>query len=108
MNLIPIRPSVSVSSLLIAWAAGAQNDFCKEITHLVIRGIAGLDKELESKDGEKTTLRGFFAEAMHATEENEGMEEVESTFVQAKRMTGGRVSMIFYRKKQEIRDGVYF
>ena len=48
---------------------------------MVIRGIAGLGDELESRDGEKTTLRGFFLEAMHAMGENEGMEEVESTFV---------------------------
>ena len=61
MKLIPLRPSLTVSTEVIRNQAQEQNKLNTKLEHRVVRGITNLDIKLAKKRGEKTkTFQDFF------------------------------------------------
>ena len=97
MQLVPLRPSMTVPRELIRERAREQNKLNMRLEHKVVRGITNLDRRLKKKRSKETvTLRGYFEEQKYISVKNGGKIRI---FQRTERTTFDRILMIFEKKR---------
>ena len=72
MQLVPLRPSMTISTEIIRTGAKEQNKLNMRLEHRVVRGITNLDiKVTRKRDGAEQTLRQYFDDQKYMTAERE-------------------------------------
>ena len=91
MNLVPLRPSLTISTEVIRNGAQKHNKLNMRLDHRVVRGITNLDIELtKTRGGAKQTLREFFDEQKYTSGG-----EAQQIFYRTERTSFDRIFMIF-------------
>ena len=98
MQLVPLRPSLTISTDIIRTGAQEQNKLNMRLEHRVVRGITNLDvKVTKKRDGQSQTLREYFEDQKYMTAEG----EKKQIFYRTERTTFDRIFMIFEKEDKK-------
>ena len=98
MQLVPLRPSMTIPTEIIRTGSKEQNKFNMRLEHRVVKGITNLDIKLKKKrGGEEQNLRDFFDDQKYVTKER----ETKQIFYRTERTTFDRIFMIFEKSDRK-------